>query len=155
MTPWLYDLRLLLSVDGSIGWDAGLHSPHCSAVVTTSIFVQTVVDQPLVVDQTALLEPVPSFQRLVEVILGSISGSRSQVCGRVDVKLVGDRVDVSVRFVPPQTATGRRVIRLVHVVENDLRGVEILVVAGYVVCCDPVEAIDVRGCSFGVLLSRS
>jgi hypothetical protein len=60
-----------------------------------------------------------------------------------------------VRFVPPQTATRRRVIRLVHVVENDLRGVEILVVAGYVVCCDPVEAIDVRGCSFGVLLSRS
>jgi hypothetical protein len=77
--------------------------------------------------------------------LGSVSGSTGQMCGRVDVEFVGDGVDVSVRFVPPQAATGRRVVSLVHVVEDDLRGVEVFVVAGYVVCCDPVDSIDVRG----------
>ena len=64
--------------------------------------------------------------------------------GRIDVELVGDGVDVSVRFVPPQPATWRGVVRSVHVVENDLRGVKILVVAGYVVDCDPIDSIDVR-----------
>jgi hypothetical protein len=118
--------------------------PNGSAVVLARVVVQTVVDQPVVVNQPALLEPIPRFQRLVEVILRRISGSTGQMCGRVDVEFVGDGVDVSVRFVPPQAATGRCVVSLVHVVENDLRGVEVFLVAGYVVCCDPVGSIYVR-----------
>lgn len=41
-----------------------------------------------------------------------------------------------------------------HVVENNLRGVEVFVVAGYVVCCDPVDSIDVRGPFVRYLLTR-
>jgi uncharacterized protein (DUF2342 family) len=122
-----------------------MHSPNGPAIVPASGVVQPIVDQPLVVDQSALLEPVPSCERLVEIILGSISRPSSQMSGRIDVEFVGDRVDVSVRFVPPQAATGRSVVRLVHVVENDLRGIKVLVISGHIVGSDPVDSINVRG----------
>lgn len=64
--------------------------------------------------------------------------------GRVDVEFVRDGVDVGVRFVPPQAATGRRVVGFLHVVENHLRGVQVLVVAGHVVCGDPGGSVSVR-----------
>ena len=77
-----------------------MDSPNSSVVILASVS-QTVVDQKVAVDNPALLEPIPSFECLVEVILGRISGSACEMCGRIDVEFVGDGVDVSVRFVPP------------------------------------------------------
>ena len=77
-----------------------MDSPNSSVVILASVS-QTVVDQKVAVDHPALLEPIPRFERLIEVILGRISGSASKMCGCIDVEFVGNGVDVSVRFVPP------------------------------------------------------
>lgn len=55
-----------------------------------------------------------------------------------DIQLVRNGVDVSVRFVPPQAATRRRAVGFVHIVEDRLRGLEVLLVACHVVYRDPV-----------------
>lgn len=137
MTPWLYDLQSNIS-DENHPISLRSISPDSSTIILART-IKPIINIRLSIDQPTILEPFPCCRCLIEVVGRPVL--RCPVCQMrrdIDVQLVRNSIDVSVHFVPPQTATRRRAVGFVHVVEDRLCGLEVLAVAGYVVDRDPV-----------------